>query len=155
MKRPEKLDKALVLKIRKEIETALNCIAEQNGLHSISTPRGISFSPYSFDLMVRIALKSGHELMEAEIKSKTNTDVVTTTSQIFLLSAAGLPTDLVGKKMLINKLVVTILEYKTAYPKYPIIGITNTAKKYKFSVEQVKKGRLLNSPAEATTTVVA
>ena len=115
--------------LRQQIETALNKIAQDNGLNSLSIGN-MSYSPDG-KATCKLTATIGNNLVG---KNAVNKDTMAMYLQMY-----GLPEDTIGKEFTSNGRTFKITDVNPNRPKFPISATCiQDGRGYKFPTDQVK-----------------
>lgn len=117
-----KFDRSKVKEIHKDIVDALNQIAKKHGMHSLGTGT-LSFNDSKFT--VRVTGIAAVDTSDVTVVPATSTSSNPFMNRVFMSTS--------GKKF-------TVCDYKPQNHKYPIIANNENGTRYKFTIDQVKRG---------------
>ena len=141
----ETLTRENVKLLRADIEKAFAEIAQRHGINGIKIPATIRFSSNSFSFKSELTVKDPQTAKRELVEKVANAPDEVKAKDMLLLSSLGLPSDLIGKNIVVRHQTYMVLSYHANRPAYPFIVLSRSGKKFKMSMDMVKNSKSVNS----------
>jgi hypothetical protein len=127
--------------LRADIQGGFDAIALKNGILSIKMPATIRYLKTGFNFRSQLTLNKSDQSIKNVVDELSNMSDFDKAKNMILFSSLGLPSDILGKRLFIQNSIYTVASYHANRPAYPFVALRFDGKKYKMSIDLVKKGK--------------